>query len=247
MSEAWITSATPSPPTDLMARSTSLRPNLWVVTFSSGKRFEASCASASSHALKLCPRALDGDELHGDFFQREIGELLHLALDHDGSTLALERFDAEQNRNRPGAGGAIERHVDALAARDLHDARERIFLLDVDGEVGAELPRDLHAHAVLGGAGDDDERGARLFADHRLREPLLARALDEHPGIVADATVEQGPFDPVRHRRHQSRELRRDALGDAVHDGVPGKVDVMGKAAPQVRSLLRRRVAVADG
>src|SRR5262245_16821796 len=99
-------------------------------------------------------RALDGDELHGDFFQREIGELLHLALDHDGSTLALERFDAEQNRNRPGAGGAIERHVDALAARDLHDARERIFLLDVDGEVGAELPRDLHAHAVLGGAGD---------------------------------------------------------------------------------------------
>jgi hypothetical protein len=78
-------------------------------------------------------RALDGDELHGDFFEREIGELLHLALDHDGSPLALERFDAEQNRNRPGAGGAIERHVDALAAGDLHDARERVLLLDVDG------------------------------------------------------------------------------------------------------------------
>src|SRR5215813_13218953 len=53
MSEAWITSGTPWPPTDLMARSTSLSPNLWVVTFSNGKRFEASCARASSHALKL--------------------------------------------------------------------------------------------------------------------------------------------------------------------------------------------------
>ena len=52
-SEAWITSGTPWPPTDLMARSTSLSPNLWVVTFSNGKRFEASCARASSHALKL--------------------------------------------------------------------------------------------------------------------------------------------------------------------------------------------------
>ncbi len=51
MSEAWITSGTPSPPTDLMARSTSLSPKRWVVTSSSGKRFEASCASASSQAL----------------------------------------------------------------------------------------------------------------------------------------------------------------------------------------------------
>ena len=53
ISDAWITSGTPSPPTDLMARSTSFSPNLWVVTFSSGKRLEASCASASSQALKL--------------------------------------------------------------------------------------------------------------------------------------------------------------------------------------------------
>ncbi len=43
MSEAWITSGTPWPPTDLMARSTSFSPNVWVVTFSSGKRFDASC------------------------------------------------------------------------------------------------------------------------------------------------------------------------------------------------------------
>src|SRR5215831_12897868 len=51
ISEAWITSGTPCPPTERMARSTSLRPNLWVVTRSSGKRLEASCASASSQAL----------------------------------------------------------------------------------------------------------------------------------------------------------------------------------------------------
>src|SRR5215472_3641425 len=49
--EAWITSGTPLPPTDLMARSTSRNPKLWVVTFSSGKRCEASCCRASSHAL----------------------------------------------------------------------------------------------------------------------------------------------------------------------------------------------------
>ena len=51
ISEAWITSGTPWPPTERMARSTSFSPKRWVVTFSSGKRFEASCASASSQAL----------------------------------------------------------------------------------------------------------------------------------------------------------------------------------------------------
>src|SRR4051812_18133362 len=58
MSEAWITSGTPCPPTDLIARSTSFRPKRWVVIFSSGKRFDANCASASSHARYECPRAL---------------------------------------------------------------------------------------------------------------------------------------------------------------------------------------------
>ncbi len=51
ISDAWITSGTPSSPTERMARSTSLSPKRWVVTSSSGKRFEASCASASSQAL----------------------------------------------------------------------------------------------------------------------------------------------------------------------------------------------------
>ena len=51
MREAWMTSGTPWPPTDLIARSTSFNAKRCVVTFSSGKRFEASWASASSHAL----------------------------------------------------------------------------------------------------------------------------------------------------------------------------------------------------
>ena len=51
ISEAWITSATPSPPTERMARSTSSSPKRWVVINSSGKRLEASCAKASSQAL----------------------------------------------------------------------------------------------------------------------------------------------------------------------------------------------------
>ena len=40
----------PWPPTERMARSTSFRPKRCVVTFSSGKRFEAICSSASSQA-----------------------------------------------------------------------------------------------------------------------------------------------------------------------------------------------------
>ncbi len=51
ISDAWITSGTPLPPTERMARSTSLSPNLCVVIISSGKRLEASCSSASSQAL----------------------------------------------------------------------------------------------------------------------------------------------------------------------------------------------------
>ena len=42
-SDAWITSGTPYPPTDLIARSTSFNPNLCVVIFSSGNRLDAIC------------------------------------------------------------------------------------------------------------------------------------------------------------------------------------------------------------
>src|SRR5215470_12134778 len=125
--------------------------------------------------VAVAARALDGDELHGDLLEREVREFLQLALHHDGAGLALERLHAEQDGDGAGAGGAVERDVDALAAGDLHDARQRVLLLHVDHVVGAELLGDLEPGAVLGGAGDDDERGAGLLADHRLRQALLAR------------------------------------------------------------------------
>ena len=99
--------------------------------------------------VAVAARALHGDELHRELLQREVREFAHLALHHDGAGLALERLDAEQDRDRAGAGGAVERHVDALAAGDLHDARERVLLADVDDVVGAELLRHLHAAPVL--------------------------------------------------------------------------------------------------
>src|SRR5580693_1242694 len=67
-----------------------------------------------------------------------------------------KRFDAEQDRNGTGAGGAIERNIDALAAGDSRDARERVFLLHIDDVIGAEFLRDVHARSVLGRAGDDN-------------------------------------------------------------------------------------------
>src|SRR5262249_29890015 len=56
----------------------------------------------------VAARALDGDELHRDLLEREIGELLHFTLDHDAAALALEPFHAEQDRSGSGAGGAVE-------------------------------------------------------------------------------------------------------------------------------------------
>ena len=149
----------------------------------------------------------------------------------------LERLDGEQHRNRSGTGGAVERDVDALAAGDFHDALQRVFLLHVDDVVGAELFGDVHTRFVLGRAGDDDQRGAGLLADHGLRQALLARALDQHRGVIADAAVEQRPLDAVRHRRHQAGELGRDALGHMMKHGVPWQIDILGKAAPQMRRL----------
>ena len=89
-------------------------------------------------------------------------------------------------------------------------------------------------------------RGARLLADHRLRQALLARALDQHGRVVADAAVEQRPLDAVRHRRHEPGELGRDALRHAMHDRVPRQEDIMREAAPEMRRLLGRGVAIAD-
>ena len=92
INEAWITSLTPSPPTERMARSTSLSPNLWVVTSSSGKRWEASCASASSQARKLWPRAGSASDVLG----RVVAERMRAAL---GQPIVIE--------NVTGADGSI--------------------------------------------------------------------------------------------------------------------------------------------
>ena len=119
-------------------------------------------------------------------------------------------------------------------------------LLHVDDVVRAELLGDLQPRGILRRAGDDDERRAGLLADHGLRQALLARPLDQHRRVVADAAVEQRPLDAVRHRRDQSGELRRHALGHVVHHRVPRQVDVLREAAPQVRRLFVRGVAVAD-
>src|SRR5207245_7303890 len=121
--------------------------------------------------------------------QWKVRQLFRLALHDDGPRRALHRLDAEEDRDRARARGAIEHHVDAFAAGDLLDARERVFGIDVDDMIRAQLARDLQARAVFLRAGDDDERGARLLADHGLRQALLSRALDQHRGVVADAAV----------------------------------------------------------
>src|SRR5438552_11640103 len=112
--------------------------------------------------------ALDGDEFHRDPLEREVRELLHLALDHYRPAFALQGLHAEQDGEGPRARGAIERDVHAAAGGDLLDACERILLLHVDYVVGAQFFRDPHPRGVLGGARDDDERCARLLADHGL-------------------------------------------------------------------------------
>src|ERR1044071_1478 len=198
-------------------------------------------------AVAVAARALHGDELHGELLQREVRELAKLALRHDDAGLALERLDAKQDRDGAGAGGAVERHVDALAAGDFHDAGERVFLVHVDDMVGAEFLGDLEPRLVLRCAGDDDERRAGLLADHGLRQALLARPLNEDGGVVADAAVEQRPLDAVRHRRDETGELRRNALRYVMDHRIPRQIDILREAPPQMRRLLGRGVAVANG
>src|SRR5712691_10852172 len=70
-------------------------------------------------------RAFDGDGFRSDPADREIRKFRHLSLDHHRPAPALERFHAEQYWEGPGAGGAVENDVHALATRDLFDARER--------------------------------------------------------------------------------------------------------------------------
>ena len=139
----------------------------------------------------MTPCAFDGDGFRRDFRQRKIRELRQFALHHDGAAPALERIYAQQHGNSSGARGAVEHDVHTLTSRDLPDACKRILFLDIDHVIGTQRFGDLHPCAIFGRAGDDDERRARLLADHGLRQSLLARPLNEHAGVVTHATVEE--------------------------------------------------------
>src|SRR6266566_10073064 len=104
----------------------------------------------------------------------------------------------------------------------------------------------MHSRSVFGRACDDNERGTRLLADHCLGQSLLTRSLNEHGGVIADATVEQRPLDAVRHGGYKSRQFRCDALWNMVQNCVPRKIYVLAKSAPQMGRLLGRGVAIAD-
>ena len=107
------------------------------------------------------------------------GKVFDLVALHDQRAgLAFERAQAGEERLLPGAGGAVDRDVDALAGGDFLDFFEHVGLLDVDDDVGAELLRDLETPRVFRGAADDDQIGAGLFRGDDLAQTLLARALE---------------------------------------------------------------------
>ena len=63
----------------------------------------------------MAARRLYGDVLVADFAQGKVGKFRDvLALDQQRAALALERLDAQQNRNRTRARRAIERHIHAF-------------------------------------------------------------------------------------------------------------------------------------
>src|SRR6516165_8276411 len=99
--------------------------------------------------VTMAARTFHGDEFHREFLQREVRKLRHLALRYDQAAFALERLDAEQHRNRAGAGGAVERDIDAFAAGDRHDTGQRILFVDVDDVIGSELLSDVKPRFVL--------------------------------------------------------------------------------------------------
>ena len=161
---------------------------------------------------------------------------------------ALERVDAEQHRRRARAGGAVEHHVDAVAAGDLPGSRSS----------GSSACTSIvwSAPSVLASSSRAAsrvvpvtmiERGAGLLAGDHLRQPLLARALDQHGRVVADAAVDQRPLDAVRQRRGDAGQLGRDAVRHLVQHRVPRQVHVLGEAAPEVVRVARRRCSRSGG
>src|SRR5262249_11670706 len=69
---------------------------------------------------------------------------------------------------------------------------------------------------------------------------------DKDRGIVPHIAIEQRPFDAVRHRSDQTRKFGRYAFRHVMYDRVPRQIDILREAAPQIRSLLSRRITVAD-
>jgi hypothetical protein len=195
----------------------------------------------------MAARTLDGDVFHRDLADREIRELRDLALDQQCPALALQSLDAQEDRDRAGAGGAVQRHVDTPAGGYFHNPRQRVFLVDNDGVVGAQLLGDRQPGGILGRSGDDDQRRTGLLAGDRLRQPLLARPLDQHRGIVSHIAIEQRPFDTVGHRSDDPGQLGRHPVRHPVDHRVPGQVHILREAAPQMRRPLGRGIAIADG
>src|SRR5277367_2977994 len=75
---------------------------------------------------------------------------------------------------------------------DVHfpDAAKIVLVQDnLNTHKPASLYEAFQAGVILCRAGDDDERGASLLADHGLRQALLAGALDQHRGIIAATAV----------------------------------------------------------
>ena len=126
---------------------------------------------------------LDRDVLVGDLSHGEVLEFAYITLHQKGAALALERLDPEQGRDGAGPGGAVERHVHALAGGDAADRLEQILLIDVDDVVGPELschssrlfgiPLNAH-HQHFNGSGSEP---ARYVATTNL--PPIINAFEE--------------------------------------------------------------------
>src|ERR1051326_7079182 len=177
---------------------------------------------------------------------REIRESRHfVALDDQDARFALQGGDAEQHGRRTGARRAVDGDVDAFRY-DLTDSRRRVFLLHVDGVVGAESLGDFQALGIFAGAGDDDAVRACLLAGDDLRQALLAGALDQHDRAVTDTGLIQRPLDAVRERRGDTGKLGGHVVRDLVHHRIPRGIEIVRKAAPKVRLVIGRGVAVTD-
>ena len=160
-----------SPPTDLIARSTSASPNRCVMMRSSGNRREASTCSANSTARYEWPRALFSVIF---LVSRPIGKSANVAFphpDHHRATAPLRCLDPEQHRCSASTRRAIDDDVDAAAAGHLERPFERIFALHVDDRVGAKRFRNLESPCVPGRPRDDDAVGTRLLAAIRQHSP----------------------------------------------------------------------------